>query len=70
MAAIMGHADILKDHLKDPDNQQVVETIRRNGSFLLRIINDIMDLLKIDAGEMKVEQKPCVQPRSLAMSDP
>ena len=55
MAAILGHADILKDHLKDPDNIQVVETIRRNGNFLLNIINDILDLSKIDSGKMQLE---------------
>jgi signal transduction histidine kinase/ActR/RegA family two-component response regulator len=58
MAAIIGHADILKDHLDDPDNQQVVETIRRNGSFLLSILNDILDLSKIDAGKFEVEKRP------------
>ncbi len=57
MAAILGHADILNDHLKDPDNLQVVETIRRNGYFLLNIINDILDLSKIDAGKLEVEKK-------------
>lgn len=58
MAAIIGHADILKDHLNDPDNLQVLETIRRNGSFLLNIINDILDLSKIDAGKLEVETQP------------
>src|SRR6056297_105587 len=58
MAAILGHADILKDHLTDPDNVQVVETIRRNGNFLLNIINDILDLSKIDAGKLKIERCP------------
>lgn len=58
MAAILGHADILRDHLKDPDNLQVVDTIRRNGNFLLDIINDILDLSKIDAGKLEVERRP------------
>lgn len=58
MAAIIGHADILRDHLSDPDNLQVVETIRRNGNFLLGIINDILDLSKIDAGKLEVEREP------------
>ncbi len=58
MAAILGHADILKDHLRDPDNVQIVDTIRRNGNFLLGIINDILDLSKIDAGMMEVDRKP------------
>lgn len=64
MAAIIGHADILKDHLKDPDNRQVVETIRRNGKFLLDIINDILDLSKIDAGKMDIDKQP-VRPDSV-----
>jgi two-component system CheB/CheR fusion protein len=58
MAAILGHADILRDHLQDPDNLQVVDTIRRNGNFLLGIINDILDLSKIDAGKLEVAKRP------------
>ncbi len=58
MAAILGHADILKDHLVNPDNLQVVETIRRNGNYLLNIINDILDLSKIDAGKMTIDRRP------------
>ncbi|KLU07341.1 two-component signal transduction [Rhodopirellula islandica] len=58
MSAILGHADILNDHLKDPDNLLVVETIRRNGNFLLAIINDILDLSKIDAGKMDLQKQP------------
>jgi two-component system CheB/CheR fusion protein len=58
MAAIIGHADILRDHLSDPDNLQVVETIRRNGNFLLGILNDILDLSKIDAGKLEVDLEP------------
>ena len=57
MAAILGHADILKDHLRDPDDVQIVETIRRNGRFLLDIINDILDLSKIDAGKLEIDQE-------------
>jgi PAS domain S-box-containing protein len=57
MAAILGHADILKDHLDDPDDVQIVETIRRNGNFLLNIINDILDLSKIDSGKLQIERE-------------
>lgn len=64
MAAILGHADILRDHLRDPDNVQVVETIRRNGRFLLDIINDILDLSKIDADKMEIDRQ-FVQPTNL-----
>ncbi len=57
MTAILGHADILLEHIEDPDNLQAVDTIRRNGKFLLRIINDILDLSKIDAGKFLVDHE-------------
>lgn len=66
MSAILGHADILRDHLKDPDNMQVVETIRRNGRFLLEIINDILDLSKIDAGKLEIDREPMHPDRVVA----
>lgn len=55
MSAILGYADMLADHLQDPDNRQCVETIQRNGKFLLDIINDILDLSKIDAGKLTIQ---------------
>ncbi|MCA9199166.1 MAG: PAS domain S-box protein [Planctomycetales bacterium] len=57
MTAILGHADILSSHIKDPDNLQTVDTIRRNGRYLLEIINDILDLSKIDAGKLEIERE-------------
>jgi PAS domain S-box-containing protein len=52
MTAILGHADILVDQLTVPDDLQSLEIIRRNGRHLLEIINDILDLSKIDAGHL------------------
>jgi PAS domain S-box-containing protein len=57
MTAILGHADIMAEHIQDPDNLQCVDIIRRNGKFLLEIINDILDLSKIDAGKFQVERE-------------
>src|SRR5690606_21581867 len=54
MTAVLGYADILGSHLEDPGDLQCVETIRRNGQFLLEIVNDILDLSKIEAGKLKV----------------
>ena len=57
MTAILGYADVLAAHLVDPDNLQCVQTIRRNGRFLLEIINDILDLSKIEAGRLEVSRE-------------
>jgi PAS domain S-box-containing protein len=55
MTAILGYTEILGQHLDDPDDLQCVETIRRNGQFLLEIVNDILDLSKIEAGKLEVD---------------
>jgi signal transduction histidine kinase/ActR/RegA family two-component response regulator len=65
MAAILGYADLLKQRLNDAADHEAVDTIRRNGDYLLTIINDILDLSKIESGRLDVECIPC-SPRQLA----
>jgi len=57
MSAIIGYADILDRHLTDPDNRNCVSIIRHNGQFLLEIINDILDISKIEAGKLDLYMK-------------
>ncbi len=60
MTAILGYADILAEQLEsrtDPKPAiECIETIRRNGEHLLSIINDILDISKIEANKMTAEQ--------------
>jgi signal transduction histidine kinase/FixJ family two-component response regulator len=65
MAALMGHADILLAHLTDPDNRQCALTIKRSGNHLLDLINDILDLSRIESGRMDVIREPCNLPQLL-----
>jgi len=61
MTAILGYSDMLltESSAQLADEQQIwLGTIKRNGEHLLCIINDILDLSKIEAGRMEMEQIP------------
>ncbi|WP_182868260.1 PAS domain S-box protein [Stieleria mannarensis] len=64
MTAILGYADLLRDLIDHEEANQYLETIRRNGDYLLEIINDILDLSKIEAGKLDV-QRESFDPRRL-----
>lgn len=56
LAAIIGFSDLLKDsHLTEEERQQYVNIIHRTGEHLTRIINDILDLSKVEAGHLELE---------------
>jgi len=59
MTAILGFADILLKNVTDERQLEAAATIRQNGEYLLEIINDILDLSKIEAGKLEVETIEC-----------
>jgi signal transduction histidine kinase len=59
MTAILGYADMLLDESRDPLQTEWLEIIHRNGSHLLDVLDDILDLSKIEAGRMTADSVPC-----------
>jgi len=63
MTAILGYSDLLANpSLSSDDRRDGVQRIRQNGRHLLAILNDILDLSKIEAGKMTVERIECPVP--------
>ena len=60
MTAILGYADLLQGPARsDHERINYVQIIRRNGEQLLQILNDILDISKIESGKLEVEHIPC-----------
>jgi len=55
LTSILGYGELLQTHTTDPDNLACIDAIRRNGKYLIEIINDILDLSKIEAGMLHTE---------------
>jgi PAS domain S-box-containing protein len=55
MNAIIGFSDVLKDEELDEEHLSSVQAIHDAGQNLLTIINDILDLSKIEAGKLEIK---------------
>ncbi|MFO0908005.1 MAG: PAS domain S-box protein [Isosphaeraceae bacterium] len=56
LAAILGFADMLSDDVMSRDESlQLLDSIRRNGEHLLEVLNDILDVSKIEAGKLEID---------------
>ncbi len=65
MNAILGFAELLKEKITgNPIVDEYLSIIQASGENLLRLINDILDLSKIEAGKMEIVNAP-LNPHSL-----
>jgi len=64
LTSIFGYADLmLSPDLSAEERIDHIQTIRRNSQHLLRVLDDVLDMSKIEAGRMAVEKVPTQLPQ-------
>ncbi|MDJ1176472.1 PAS domain S-box protein [Roseofilum capinflatum] len=58
MNAILGFTELLKPLIKEPLAQEYLQAISTSSKTLLSLINDILDLSKIEAGRLELDPEP------------
>jgi two-component system, sensor histidine kinase len=57
MNVVTGLARLLAQTLLDAKQREMVETLRNNADILLKLINDMLDISRIEAGQMELESR-------------
>ncbi|MEC7815092.1 MAG: transporter substrate-binding domain-containing protein [Pseudomonadota bacterium] len=58
MNAVIGYSDLLYNSVTDPQQRNYLNAIRAGSRSLLMLINDILDLSRIEAGKMRLDVGP------------
>jgi signal transduction histidine kinase/FixJ family two-component response regulator len=58
MNAILGFSELLKNDLREPRHQHYLQSIHSSASSLLLLINDILDMSKIESGVLSLNPEP------------
>ncbi|MBL8850246.1 MAG: PAS domain S-box protein [Planctomycetaceae bacterium] len=59
LTAVLGCADTLFPRLTAQEHREMVQMIRNQGRLLLGILNDVLDLSKIEAGRLEIHREAC-----------
>ncbi len=57
---VLGMAEILDGLITDERQKDMITTIRKSGEVLLNVLNEVLDMSKIEAGKMEIESAPFV----------
>jgi two-component system, NarL family, sensor histidine kinase EvgS len=64
MNSVIGFTEVLDKEITNPLHKEYLDSIKKGGKALLGIINDILDLSKIEAGKLEIRNES-VNPKSL-----
>ena len=62
MNAILGYAQLMEDELKEkglPETSEHLEKLQQSGTLLLSIINNVLDMARIESGRMELDENYC-----------
>ena len=59
MSALVSYAELLADELDRPEHVQAVSTVKQSGDYVLDLVDDILDLAKIEANQLDVSSQYC-----------
>ena len=57
--AILGYSELMQNGIKTPaEMDEALQSIRESGTTLLQLVNDVLDLAKLDSGKMTLHPEP------------
>ena len=59
MNVILGYAQLMEDELKEkelPETKEHLEKLQQSGKLLLSIINNVLDMARIESGKMEIDE--------------
>ena len=71
MSGLMGVIELLRDTELQPDQARMVELVHSSAASLLRIVNDVLDFSRIEAGSLEIAPEPTeLRPMIAATTEP
>jgi PAS domain S-box-containing protein len=59
LTAVLGCADVLRRQAADDDSRELANVIRNQGQLLMGLLNDLLDLSKIESGRLDLHPESC-----------
>lgn len=58
LSSIIGFTGLIEENVNHPRQKQYLQHIRKASDHILRLINDLLDLARLDSGKLKIENLP------------